>query len=337
MPTCPLILYPSSFILRRASRRRGLSLIEVLISVFVLSIGLIGLAALLPVGRLAIAQTGKSDRAGACGRAGLYIVKTCRMLDSQKWANNTADSSGASFIVDPLGCLSTSKLPSQSTFGASSGTVSRITLKGITDSQAQQFFSLQDDLTFTPPNGPGRPIGSVDSTTNQLTHDGNYSWFFTVTPAPAEVNMPTKDATGNAPLKHYTVSIVVCYKRDLSTGNGENTATTVSTNGDPTCGYVTVSNFSQKDGNGNVMPFDVRENDWIALCGTTSTVSSGPVICRWYRVVSVANSSSGTPTQFLSLSGPDCSDFTPTAAVSIGKSVVGVYTEPVQVDRDLLW
>ncbi len=43
---------------------------EVLISTFVMSIGLLGLAALIPVGRFAIVQTGKADRAGACGRAG---------------------------------------------------------------------------------------------------------------------------------------------------------------------------------------------------------------------------------------------------------------------------
>ena len=150
---------PSSFRLRS-----GVSLMEVLISVFVLSIGLIGLAALLPVGRLAIVETGKADRAGTCGRAGLYIVKTCRMLDSQNWSNNTADSSGASFVVDPLAFVSTSKVSNQGSFGTSS--ISRITLKGMTDAQAQQFFSLQDDLTFTPPSGPGRPVGVVDSTTN---------------------------------------------------------------------------------------------------------------------------------------------------------------------------
>ena len=50
--------------------RAGISLMEVLISTFVLSIGLLGLAALIPVGRFAIVQTAKSDRAGACGRAG---------------------------------------------------------------------------------------------------------------------------------------------------------------------------------------------------------------------------------------------------------------------------
>ena len=78
---------------------------EVLISIFVLSLGLIGCGGCLPVGRFAIMETVKSDPAGNCGRAGLHVVKTCRMLDSRLWSNNTADISGASFLVDPLGTL----------------------------------------------------------------------------------------------------------------------------------------------------------------------------------------------------------------------------------------
>ena len=49
--------------------RRGLSLLEVLVSMGVLSLGLLGVAMLLPIGRFAMAEMEKSDRTGMCGRA----------------------------------------------------------------------------------------------------------------------------------------------------------------------------------------------------------------------------------------------------------------------------
>ena len=40
------------------------------------------MAALIPIGKLALVETNKSDRTGACGRAGLREVKVRRMLDT---------------------------------------------------------------------------------------------------------------------------------------------------------------------------------------------------------------------------------------------------------------
>ena len=57
--------------------RRGISLMEVLISIFVLSIGMLGVAALIPVGRFSIVETSKADRGAACGQAAQFnVVKT---------------------------------------------------------------------------------------------------------------------------------------------------------------------------------------------------------------------------------------------------------------------
>ena len=64
---------------------RGISLLEVLIAVFVLSVGLMSVAALVPVGRWNINQTGKADRSSACGRAAQRHVKVSGMLDPVMW------------------------------------------------------------------------------------------------------------------------------------------------------------------------------------------------------------------------------------------------------------
>ena len=56
-----IILHPSSFILHPSSHpsRRGISLMEVLISIFVLSIGLLGVAALIPLGQIGLVGNGQ--------------------------------------------------------------------------------------------------------------------------------------------------------------------------------------------------------------------------------------------------------------------------------------
>jgi hypothetical protein len=58
---------------------------EVLISIFVLSIGLLGVAALIPLGQMALWETAKADRCGACGRAALREIQVGRMLDFRYW------------------------------------------------------------------------------------------------------------------------------------------------------------------------------------------------------------------------------------------------------------
>lgn len=67
--------------------RRGLTLLEVLIAIFVLAIGLLGVAALIPVGRFQLEQGAKQDRAAAVGRAAWREVEVRGMLDPTVWIN----------------------------------------------------------------------------------------------------------------------------------------------------------------------------------------------------------------------------------------------------------
>jgi hypothetical protein len=108
---------PPSGLCGRAGRglrgRRGVSLLEVLISIFVLAFGLLGVAALIPLGRFALVETGKADRSAACGRAGMREVKVRNMLDPARWwnaggaaMNLQLDNSGAAFTT-PTGYTAT--------------------------------------------------------------------------------------------------------------------------------------------------------------------------------------------------------------------------------------
>jgi hypothetical protein len=81
------------------SARRGLTLIEVLASIGVLTIGLLSLAALLPVGQVTLFEAIKADRAGTCGRAAMRDVIVRRMLDYHNWCDaNGVLASQANFL-----------------------------------------------------------------------------------------------------------------------------------------------------------------------------------------------------------------------------------------------
>ncbi|MFH1921218.1 MAG: prepilin-type N-terminal cleavage/methylation domain-containing protein, partial [Planctomycetota bacterium] len=69
--------------------RCGVSLLEVLISIFVLSIGLLGVAAVIPVAGHEILQAVKADRAAAIGPSVIEDMKVRGMLNPGSWQDVT--------------------------------------------------------------------------------------------------------------------------------------------------------------------------------------------------------------------------------------------------------
>jgi hypothetical protein len=97
MPT----LQPTAYSRQPRGRgRRGITLLEVLISMFVLLVGLLGVASLIPVGKFEMQRGAKIDRAGACGRAAMRDIKVQRIMNPTSWA--LANASGAR-VNDPPG------------------------------------------------------------------------------------------------------------------------------------------------------------------------------------------------------------------------------------------
>ncbi len=307
---------------RRAAvaRRRvrcGVSLMEVLISIFVLSVGLLGLAALIPVGSYALMETGKADRAGACGRAALREVEVRRLLDPQFWSVPNASLNGTAVALDPIGV--------NAGMGNSLGLVPRLTFTWITPQLIQDVFYWKDDLQVHVEKDPNlRPHlayyqadGSMGpAPTPYPVSDGHYSWLLTVTPATGDVPLPLAQRSS------YRVSVAVCYRRELSP-QGEQ--------------VVQVGQFlSQGLGGGSVRladAVDVKENQWIMLCGQRPSPTGGArTVCHWYRVVMTSEA----PRSLLTLAGPDWDPNYPATAVIIN-SVIGVYSTVVELDNDPRW
>lgn len=73
----------------RLRARRGVTLLEVLISIGVLAIGLLGVAHLIPLGTFSVNETAKADRSAAMGRAAMHEVRVRDMLEVR---NDNGDS-----------------------------------------------------------------------------------------------------------------------------------------------------------------------------------------------------------------------------------------------------
>jgi len=351
--------------------RRGISLLEVLISIFVLAVGLLGVAAIIPLGQMSLWETAKADRAGACGRAALREIEVRRMLDFRYWywlpsltisannwgyipynpfsvvPDNFTDVSGCRdsmpIVIDPLGrrenCL-------PEIFGRTPAVLPRRTLRSVPLSLsgapppmdptlAQEIFFWSDDLVFdTPKDAAARPSLLAGGMS-----EGSYSWFFTAMPAATEMSLPV------AGRRLFTVSVAVCYKRNfdpnsVGTFEGEHTATinsnTVTPQGFPGMGL----------GGGTVVlnsKINVKENQWVMLYhlhvdNSGNALPGYPEMnrCNWYRVVGVGMDVAPPNGPTLTLVGPDW-DYNLPATLVVVPGVIGVYTTTVELDWDPLW
>lgn len=69
-----------------SARRIGLTLLETLIAIFVVTVGLLGLATLIPVGRWQMEEATRIDRGAATGRAAFRDLSARGHLNMSKWA-----------------------------------------------------------------------------------------------------------------------------------------------------------------------------------------------------------------------------------------------------------
>jgi hypothetical protein len=337
---------PSPFILHPSSFRLGVSLMEVLISVFVLSVGMLGLAALLPVGSLTILETIKADHAGDCGRAALRDVKIRRMVDPLFWSGSP-NANLMSFVIDPLGIANSAP----NTVAGTS--LPRITLayppppmaagnapQALTKAQAQAMFVWPDDLVIAMPEqmSPKQAFGrsqlppDPDATriaadgTQLRENNGDYSWFLSVTQTPDPAR--------------YRVTVVVCYRRDFSAERAVPVSSFLDAPSGGAAGSVAPGGGSIKlstpisDTPSTEIGVRVRQNDWVAL------YSSSSGLCSWYRVVAVTAPDPSSGAQSLTLAGPDWTVTTSGGQdymIALGQGVLGAYTTTVEVDRDPSW
>lgn len=303
--------------------RGGFTLLEVLVSIFILLFGLLAVAAVVPIAGLRIIQTKQADQSAACGQSAMRDVKVRRMTEPRKWqyyggsgftdvpvsgADGPLISFSTSFAIDPLGFAKnygdTTALGAMARFPyyapAAYTTMLRVTLKDAGGGQlpyalADRIFTWHDDLEIPVPTDPGaRPVAMQDSGGNVWEIEGKYSWLATVTP---EVTVP--DVT--SPDRHYIdrhrsyrVSIIVFYNRDFSPPNNPLDPQIPS---ERAVKSQIVDGTGALYGGGDLQLFcdssatppqsgeylDVKKGQWLMLSATDTLTTRN--VFRWYRVI----------------------------------------------------
>ncbi len=335
--------------------RSGISLLEILVSIFILSIGLLGVAALIPIGKLSLVETNKSDRSGMQGRAGLREVKARRMLDPTLLSDPQGRGTVPNvYAIDPLGVVDGLRLLNLGlTSNVGTGPlfpIPRFTLLYGSPPAApsltvvEQVFRWHDDLLYeqradyTPPpaypNGV-RPIPVYDPGlgVNVQGSDPSFSWFLTVSPSQLQP-------------RTYEVSVVSCYKRLLTQTNGQpdgEQAADLMTGaaGFPGLGFGGGTIVLNNPNLSTTLPLRrVKDNQWVMLCGWNPDANNNriPVRCQWYRVVGVGLDVPAPNGPALSLVGPDWDVGNyQNVTLLVVNGVTGVYTNTVQLDSDEIW
>ncbi len=321
-----------------AALRPGVSLMEVLFSTFILSIGLISLAALIPVGRFTIAETSRSDYAAACGRAALRDLSVQRMLDYRYWVHPNIPANFVQFgqttnlppfAIDPYGVLrgpaESGSFPKDYVGGL--GFLPRVSLRtpagvSFNFALAERFFMAKDDEQFNFPSDRKLRPEAIDLSGDNAA--GHYTWLATVTPAASERGAPV------ALKKTFQVSVAVCHKRvfrdDSAAGiAAEQVAQQVA---------FLPGGAGVALGGGTVRvnpPLLVRPRQWLLLADGAQ--------CHWYRVVSAPPRSDVDPrSELLALAGPDWVIYSGAATRAVVvQTVVGVYSTVVEIDTDPTW
>jgi type II secretory pathway pseudopilin PulG len=178
-------------------RRSGITLMEVLISIGILSIGLASVVALIPAGGSQAKKTVIEDRRGAMGAGAIADVVNYGMLNPATWS--TIPTAPYRVVIDPIG---NGSFPSGA--GLTAINVSNIPAGS---NVANLVFSAADDLVYvddTTKADPSAepPVPKRTSDNARRLSDGGYSWLATLVPS------------GTAsPSQFYTLSVVEFYRR----------------------------------------------------------------------------------------------------------------------------
>jgi hypothetical protein len=324
-------------------------MLEILISIGLILVGLLGVAALLPVARYDMVTSLRADRGAACARAAMRDLVVRKMLDSTLRIYGTTPNLTGEIVIDPIAFEAGSYyFPANSTLNPMYQ-IDRVTIRSapnwgaMSAAVARRVFTSGDDLQFElPGERTERPrqqfIGSdgnvwtsalpADLQTYQTADpEGAYSWIATVSPGP--------DA------KQSTVSVVVFYNRDpapdreLSCGVTPSVAGGVQLGGGDFTLFVPTAGVPATYDAAAVREklMALKPGDWILLRGVRPMASGGTQYeFKWYRVAALGDFDPANSSRMVTLAGPDWDTSFATEA-GLFERIVGVYTQTVELDR----
>lgn len=99
----------------RSGSRRGVTLLEVLVAIGVMVVGLLGMLALIPLGRMELVEAEKLDNSSTIGRWAFRDVTVRGYLQPENWVNPVTGGAIFGSAEDPVSGFSTSLTPGSKT------------------------------------------------------------------------------------------------------------------------------------------------------------------------------------------------------------------------------
>ncbi|MDA0659146.1 MAG: hypothetical protein O3C60_09905 [Planctomycetota bacterium] len=308
----------------RRLARSGISLIEILMSIGVLLIGLLGVVALFPAGQHRAQQSSMEDRKSLGGRRAVREFSIRDMDDTSNWIYNSQAPHPAnpadrrqSFCVDPRLFFSDTVAQQKEAwmfpFGGnpyeksgnneSIGFMQRVSLKAdtsaelpadptthlqyrMTRAQAEHVFAFENDLLFVKPDDTMLPVeqATIASNATPLKRQADGHFTWLATLVPE----PTSDSD------YYHLSVVVSHKRLLQDPTltpldpesvAENVVRVVDGSGTGLSGGDLQLEVTQDSLPAWLHLQSLQPGDWLIL-HQRRQLSGGPFMSyfRWYRV-----------------------------------------------------
>ncbi len=298
--------------------RRAVTLLEVLISIFVLAIGLLSVASLVPVASFQAQCAAIDDRKAMLGQTAARDFKVRGFLRPDYWrtSNGTLSitnsgtgvwTSGATqtfpcYAIDPLmiaaaGTKFTGTAAStvDNFIAANSNAPAGLVMKRLTSTIAQgtaadQVCTSQDDLVYTLPtadqgNPDGLPMGAYFSGNSKRAYDGRFTWLATLVPVYG-------DQAAIVSRNEMLLSIVVFNQRNFGVAPQNSTSPTeraakVTFTGTP----VSISGGDLTITDANQLNVAVNVGDWLMLgaiisdpnAGSTAATADVPLVSGRHR------------------------------------------------------
>ena len=239
--------------------RAGITLLEVLISLGILSIGLASVVALIPAGGSQARKAQIEDRRGALGSASLNDIITRGLLNPSTWSTVPASPNQYRLVIDPLG---NGAFPSSA--GLTSVTIDNVAAGSMA---ASEVFRGQDDLVYDTTKSEDNPPVPMFFGNDKRTSEGNFSWLATLVPATVDSNP-----------QYFRLTVVEFHRRDTASNSSWNRFDVSSPSTQSATSVSVASSVSlSRD--------DFRE---LLPVGTAVLVTSPAPSWEWRRVVMAA-------------------------------------------------
>jgi len=200
---------------------KGISLMEVLASVFVVGVGLLGVLAVIPFGAFQVSKANHADYCANMLRTAGAEIRVQGLAKPETWNNggNVPSNSGSNVWTasnEQLDCSHFIMIdPFDTVGGDPSGHIYKVgsNLVYPTPGYWQEAMRGPDDLLYTLSEDAPRPAWTPSGSPTPLS-SGKYTWFFTFKPEPLDTNLDPLNAVSKEYVRpRVSVDVLACYNR----------------------------------------------------------------------------------------------------------------------------